>query len=125
MPHISVGQRRTDPVSCTPIVRKAGQRKAEWFGYGLRADAKYEIPLAFSVTRASRAGTKELNEDKLFEETSLLRCKDFSAGARQRAGEAAGPVRPVARASREEKNDPDKPDRSSTTTSTGEARCWS
>ena len=36
-----------------------------WFGYGLRADTKYEIPVAFSVTRASRAETKELNGDKL------------------------------------------------------------
>ena len=43
---------------------------------------KYEIPVAFSVTRASRAETKELNGDKL--ETSLLRCKDFSAGAASR-----------------------------------------
>ena len=74
-----------------------------WFGYGLHADAKYEIPVAFSVTQASRAETKELNGDKL--ETPLLRCKDFSADRGQRAGEAVGPVRPVARASREEKND--------------------
>ena len=50
-----------------------------WFGYGLHADTKYEIPVAFSVTRASRAGTKELNGDKPFEETPLLRCKDSSA----------------------------------------------
>ena len=78
-----------------------------WFGYGLRADTKYEIPVAFSVTRASRAETKELSGDKL--ETPLLRCKDFSAHQGQRVGEAAGPVRPVARASPEEKNDPDKP----------------
>ena len=48
-----------------------------WFGYGLHADTKYEIPVAFSVTQASRAETKELNGDKL--ETPLLRCKDFSA----------------------------------------------
>ena len=54
-------------------------RKAKsWFGYGLHADAKYEIPAAFSVTQTSRAETKELNGDKL--ETPLLRCKDFSAG---------------------------------------------
>ena len=33
--------------------------------------------MAFSVTQASRAETKELNGDKL--ETPLLRCKDFSA----------------------------------------------
>ena len=80
-----------------------------WFGYGLHADTKYEIPVAFSVTQASRAETKELNGDKLFEETSLLRCKDFSAGTRQRAAQGEAAVRPVARASREEKNDPDKP----------------
>ena len=45
------------------------------------ADAKYEIPVAFSVAQASRAETKELDGDKLFEETPLLaeRCKDFSA----------------------------------------------
>ena len=48
-----------------------------WFGYGLHAGTKYEIPVAFSVTQASRAETKELNGDKL--ETPLLRCKDFSA----------------------------------------------
>ena len=73
----------------------------------MHADAKYEIPVAFSVTQASRAETKELNGDKL--ETPLLRCKDFSADRGQRAGEAVGPVRhsSVARASREEKNDPD------------------
>ena len=62
-----------------------------WFGYGLHADTKYEIPVAFSVTQASRAETKELDGDKLFEET--LRCKDFSADRGQRAGEAVGPVR--------------------------------
>ena len=48
-----------------------------WFGYGLHADTRYELPVAFSVTQASRAETKELNGDKL--ETPLLRCKDFSA----------------------------------------------
>ena len=66
---------------------------------------RYEIPVAFSVTRASRAGTKELDGEKL--ETPLLRCKDFSADREQRVGEAA--VRPVARASREEKNAATKP----------------
>ena len=46
---------------CTYIMRIEPWRKAKsWFGYGLRADAKYEIPVAFNVTRASRAGTKEL-----------------------------------------------------------------
>ena len=92
-----------------------------WFGYGLHVATKYEIPVAFNVTQASRAETEELNGNKLFEET--LRCKDFGAGARQRAGEAA--VRPVARASREEKNAATPTNRSSTTTSTREARCRS
>ena len=104
-------------------------RVKSWFGYGLRADTKYETLVAFSVTRASRAETKELNGDKPFEETSLLRCKDFSVKARQRAaqGEVVGSVRPVACASREEKTTRTNPssDRSSTTTSTREARCWS
>ena len=40
---------------------------------------RYEIPAAFSVTRASRAETEELDGDK--PETPLLRWKDFSAGA--------------------------------------------
>ena len=98
----------------------------------MHADAKYEIPVAFSVTQASRAETKELNGDKL--ETSLLRCKDFSADR----GLDSGPfkaklwdrygIRPLIDtrlAGGKERHDPDKPDRSSTTTSTREARCWS
>ena len=71
----------------------------------LHVATRYEIPAAFSVTRASRAETEELDGDKL--ETPLLRCKDFSADRGQRVGEAA--VRPVARASREEKNAATKP----------------
>ena len=66
----------------------------------LHMATRYEVPVAFNVTRASRAETKELDGNKL--ETPLLRCKDFSADRGQRAGDAA--VRPVARASREEKN---------------------
>ena len=45
----------------------------------LHMATRYEIPVAFSITRASRAETEELDGDKL--ETPLLRCKDFSAGA--------------------------------------------
>ena len=72
--------------------------------------------MAFSVTQASRAETKELNGDKLFEETPLLRCKDFSADR----GLDSGPfkaklwdrygIRPLIDTRlmwREEKNDPD------------------
>ena len=84
------------------------------------ADTKYEIPVAFSVTQASRAETKELNGDKLFEETSLLadRCKDFSADR----GLDSGPlkaklwdrygIRPLIDtrlAGGKERYDPDKP----------------
>ena len=89
----------------------------------VRLATRYEIPVAFSVARASRAETEELDGDKL--ETPPLRCKDFSADRGQRAGEVVGPLRPVARASREEKNAATRTNRSSTTTSTGEARRWS
>ena len=47
------------------------------FGYGLHVDTKYEIPVAFGVGQASRAETKKLDGDKLFEETPLL--EDFGA----------------------------------------------
>ena len=72
--------------------------------------------MAFSVTQASRAETKELNGDKL--ETSLLRCKDFSADR----GLDSGPfkaklwdrygIRPLIDtrlAGGKERHDPDKP----------------
>ena len=68
--------------------------------FGLHVDTKYEIPVAFSVTQASRAEPGELDAmlDRLFGETPLLagRCKDFSADRGQRAaqGEAVGRVRP-------------------------------
>ena len=102
----------------------------------LHMATKYEIPVAFSITRASRAETKELDGDKL--ETPLLRCKDFSADR----GLDSGPlkaklwdrygIRPLIDTRlmwREEKNDTTRTnpssDRSSTTTSTirREARC--
>ena len=61
-PDADWGKRET-----TGVDGKTGNlwRKAKsWFGYGLRADTKYEIPVAFSVPRASRAETEELNGDK-------------------------------------------------------------
>ena len=61
--------------------------------------------MAFSVTRASRAETEELNGDKL--ETSLLRCKDFSAGAAGRR--SCGTARCTRLAGGKERCDPDKP----------------
>ena len=75
----------------------------------LHAATKYEIPVAFSVTQASRAETKELNGDKL--ETSLLRWKDFSAdrGAAGRRSRGTGTARCTRLAGGKERCDPDKP----------------
>ncbi len=56
-----------------------------WFGYGLHiiAETKYEIPVAFSVTRASVSEVKELDRmmDELFTQDPQLaeRCRYFSA----------------------------------------------
>ena len=56
-----------------------------WFGYGLHiiAETKYEIPVGFSVTRASVSEVKELDRmtDELFAQEPGLakRCKYFSA----------------------------------------------
>ena len=80
----------------------------------LHAATKYEIPVAFSVTQASRAETKELNGDKL--ETSLLRWKDFRAdrgaadrGAAGRRSRGAGTARCTRLVGGKERCDPDKP----------------
>ena len=85
-----------------------------WFGLHVIADTKYEIPVAFSVTQASRAETRELDAmtDRLFEETPLLAGQDFSADR----GLDSGPIkaklehciRPLTHLMwREEKKDPD------------------
>ena len=56
-----------------------------WFGYQIHliADTRYEIPVAWRVTRASRSEVKELEamSEALFQETPKLakRCQDFSA----------------------------------------------
>ena len=87
----------------------------------LHMATRYEVPVAFNVTRASRAETKELDGNKL--ETPLLRCKDFSADRGLDSGPAKlryGPLH-APRGKRRTL----RPNRSSTTTSTGEARRWS
>lgn len=64
-----------------------------WFGYELHliADTKYEIPVKYSVTRASVSEQVELRSEikKLFKETPELaaRCKDFSADRGLDSGE--------------------------------------
>ena len=64
---------------------KAWNKVKSWFGYGLHliADTEYEIPLAFHLTPASHAESRELNAmlGELFEQTPELgeRCRDFSA----------------------------------------------
>ena len=74
---------------------KLWRKVKSWFGFGLHviADTRYEIPVDFSVTQASRAETKELDAmvDRLFEETPELagRCKDFSADR----GLDSGPIK--------------------------------
>ena len=74
---------------------KLWRKVKSWFG--LHVDTRYEIPVAFSVTQASRAEELDAMMDRLFKETPLLAgsCKDFSAesGARQRTaqGEAGAP----------------------------------
>ena len=85
----------------------------------LHVATRYEIPVAFSVTRASRAETEELDGDKL--ETPLLRCKDFSSDrgsgpAKLRYGPLHAP---------RGKRRTLRPNRSSTTASAREARRWS
>ena len=56
-----------------------------WFGYRIHliADTRYEIPVAWRVTRASRSEVKELEamSEALFREAPKLakRCQDFSA----------------------------------------------
>ena len=64
---------------------KAWTKIKTWFGYGLHiiADTKYELPVAFSVTRASVSEVKELDRmvDVLFAREPELarRCEYFSA----------------------------------------------
>ena len=64
---------------------KVWKKIKSWFGYGLHiiADTKYEIPVAFSVRRASVSEVKELERmtDVLFTQDPGLakRCKYFSA----------------------------------------------
>ena len=56
-----------------------------WFGYGLHliADTRYEVPVAYRVTRASCSEVKQLQAmvDEVFERSPGLaeRCRDFSA----------------------------------------------
>ena len=56
-----------------------------WFGYGLHliADTRYEVPVAFEVTRASASETKALSGmlEELFASAPEMagRCADFSA----------------------------------------------
>lgn len=64
---------------------KAWTKIKLWFGYGLHiiADTKYELPVCFSVTRASVSEVKELERmtDELFEREPELarRCEHLSA----------------------------------------------
>ena len=72
----------------------------------LRVARRHEVrdPGGFQRHPGVESRDQRLNGNK--QRTSLLYCKDFSAGTRQRAGKAVGPVRhsSIARASREEKN---------------------
>jgi hypothetical protein len=64
---------------------KVWKKVKSWFGYGLHpiADTRYEVPVAFEVTRASRTETKVLAAmlEGLFAEAPEMvdRCDDFSA----------------------------------------------
>ncbi len=64
---------------------KAWKKIKTWFGYGLHiiADTRYEIPVAFSLTKASVSEVKELDRmtDLLFGKAPELknRCRYFSA----------------------------------------------
>ena len=64
---------------------KLWRKVKTWFGYRVHliADIRYEIPVACTVTRASRSEVKQLEAmtEALFEETPELakQCQDFSA----------------------------------------------
>lgn len=68
-----------------PKTGKEWVKVKSWFGYGLHliADTRYEIPVAFRLTPASRSEVVELDEqlNALFKQSPELaeRCRDFSA----------------------------------------------